>query len=46
MEENSMKQRQDWAEKTVNFVTGCENDCRYCYDFNILTAGDREGKSI
>ena len=21
----------DWSDKTVNFVSGCENDCRYCY---------------
>jgi len=21
----------DWSKKTVNFCTGCENDCLYCY---------------
>lgn len=21
----------EWSEKTVNFITGCKNDCRYCY---------------
>lgn len=26
-----MKKTQDWSNKTVNFATGCENDCRYCY---------------
>lgn len=22
---------QDWADKTINFCTGCPNDCKYCY---------------
>jgi len=26
-----MKKTEDWSLKTVNFVTGCENDCKYCY---------------
>ena len=26
-----MKKFQDWSKKTVNFATGCENDCLYCY---------------
>ncbi len=26
-----MKKTQDWSNKTVNFATGCENDCKYCY---------------
>ena len=21
----------EWSEKTINFITGCRNDCRYCY---------------
>jgi len=21
----------EWSEKTINFITGCKNDCRYCY---------------
>ncbi len=25
------KGTQDWAEITVNFTTGCSNDCLYCY---------------
>jgi len=26
-----MRGTKDWTNKTVNFVSGCENDCRYCY---------------
>jgi len=33
--ENPMKQSKygtfEWSEKTINFITGCKNDCRYCY---------------
>lgn len=21
----------EWSDKTINFITGCKNDCRYCY---------------
>lgn len=32
-----MKKFQDWSKKTVNFATGCENDCRYCYAKGMAT---------
>lgn len=21
----------EWSVKTINFITGCKNDCKYCY---------------
>jgi DNA repair photolyase len=34
-EQNSEEKKKygtfEWSEKTINFITGCKNDCRYCY---------------
>jgi DNA repair photolyase len=30
------KQRQ-WADKTINFITGCRNQCKYCYSCEMAT---------
>ena len=32
-----MKKFQDWSKKTINFATGCENDCKYCYAKGMAT---------
>ena len=28
---NSTYGTYEWAEKTINFISGCKNDCKYCY---------------
>lgn len=31
------RRHRQWADKTINFITGCSNQCKYCYSCEMAT---------